>query len=66
MSDEIPYFHNKNIKIGHGRILYSGRDGSGLTPAWVLPGGMRTSNEVVAREFAARIDHFTRHGRWPQ
>lgn len=51
---------NRDIRIGVGCIVYAGRDGSGLTPGWVLPGGMRTSSEQVAREYAARIDAICR------
>lgn len=47
---------SRDIRVGAGHIVYAHRDGSGLTPGWVLPGGMRTSSEEVARDYASRID----------
>ena len=66
MADDAPFYDRRNIQVGCGRILYAGRDGSWMTPGWALPGGRRTTDEKVAHEAAARIDHYTRHGSWPQ
>lgn len=65
MIESEPFHDRRNIQVGLGRIIYAGRDGSWMTPGWVLPGGRRTTDEKLAYEMAARIDHFARHGVWP-
>ena len=64
MQDVNPLHDRRSIAVGRGRIIYAGRDASFLTPGYVLPGGLRTSDEKVAREWAARIDHHARTGQW--
>lgn len=52
--------HPKNITVGRGRVLWADATTctNGLTyPAgWVLPGGLRTLDEVVAHTAAIALD----------
>lgn len=47
--------HPKECRHGQGRIVYAER-WLALGPGWVLPGGMRTADEDVARHAARWID----------
>jgi hypothetical protein len=50
-----PYDHDLNIQVGKGRILFDTGYGR-ADPAWVLPGGRRTTDEVEARAAAVWMD----------
>jgi hypothetical protein len=63
MRDDIEYAtfnHPKNITVGRGRIIWArgatDTSGNPHLEGWVLPGGARTRNEVVARAAASAID----------
>ena len=52
---EIATFDNpKNIVIGQARIIWATKDG--YPPAWVLPGGIRTTDKHEATAYAVRLD----------
>ncbi len=44
----------KNIVIGQARIIWATKDG--YPPAWVLPGGIRTTDKHEATAYAVRLD----------
>jgi len=52
--------HEKDIRIGKGRIIYDPyggiQAGKWRSPGWVLPGGGRTANKQVAETWARWID----------
>ena len=50
-----PYDHDLNIQVGKGRILFDTGYGR-AEPAWALPGGRRTTDELEARAAAKWID----------
>ena len=56
--------HEKNITVGRGRVIWTGRDGHYLEPGWALPGGRRTNDEFLARLVAQRIDANARGKSW--
>lgn len=55
--------HPKNIKVGKGRVLWAaaakGTSGIHHPEGWVLPGGIRTRDEVQASAVAAAIDYLS-------
>lgn len=49
--------HPKDITYGAARLCYgSASDGAGRGAGWVLPGGKRTENEIIARVAAINMD----------
>ena len=44
----------KNIVIGQARIIWATKDG--YPPAWVLPGGIRTTDKHEATAYAVRLN----------
>lgn len=54
------FVHPKNITVGKGRVLWAGgtTDASGVAhaPGWVLPGGIRTLDEVAAHAAALALN----------
>ena len=67
MDELAPGFnHYKNIKIGHGRIVYAEAETRGRPAGWVLPGGERTSDYAEACRMAHLIDQITRDAQQKQ
>jgi hypothetical protein len=51
------YDHPLNIKIGKGRVLFDAASYASMAPAWILPGGRRTTDQLEARAAAEWIDN---------
>lgn len=49
-----PMANRKNIVVGQARIIWATKDG--YEPAWVLPGGIRTTDKHEATAYAVRLN----------
>lgn len=49
-----PMANRKNIVVGQARIIWATKDGH--EPAWVLPGGIRTTDKHEATAYAVRLN----------
>ena len=49
-----PMANRKNIVVGLARIIWATKDGH--EPAWVLPGGIRTTDKHEATAYAVRLN----------
>jgi len=64
-TDDYAVFNDpNNITVGQGRIIWAkaccGTSGIAHADGWVLPGGRRTQNEILARAAAATLDRMSR------
>lgn len=54
------FIHPKNITVGRGRVLWADATidtgGKAHGAGWALPGGLRTTDEVVAHTAAIALD----------